>query len=183
MYSTEGSRSFRPWVSNRTAQNILVYTHFSSPIILLAFFLIAFTAQSIYTSSDDAIVKPSSQQTGPGGKPLPTKTKGKRRRNTLDFSHARKLLFIWLSVGVIATFMASAGVVILHAVLDREDNWWCGESVAVRGIFTGVGVSSRFTLIIPFRYTSLPRSSFTACTLSPWLTLSPRLQGHISAPG
>lgn len=109
-----------------------MYTHFSSPIILLALFLIAFTAHSIITSSKDAVVQPSTSRTGPGGKPLPNKAKETRRKNVLDFSHARKLLFVWLSVGVIVTFVANAAVVILHAVLDRKENWWCGESVAVR---------------------------------------------------
>lgn len=132
MYSLERVLAFRTWVSNRTAQDILVYTHFSSPIVLLALFLISFTAHSILTSSDDVAVQPSAKQTGPGGKPLPSKTKGKRRQNALDFSHARKLLFNWLSVGAIVTFAANAGVVILHAVLARKDSWWCGESVAVR---------------------------------------------------
>lgn len=136
-----------PWVSNRTAQDILVYTHFSSPIILLALFLIAFTAHSIITSEDVAVVEPSTSRTGPGGKPLPPNTKGKRRKNALDFSHARKLLFIWLSVGVSVTFVANAGVVILHAVLKREENWWCGESVAVRCIFAGDGCFNILKLI------------------------------------
>ena len=131
MHSQESVMAFRPWVSNRIAQDILVYTHFSSPIILLALFLIAFTIHSILTSSDDGGEQPSSPQTGPGGKPLPSKAKGKRRKGPLDFSHARKLLFIWVSVGIAITFVANAGVVILHAILDRKNNWWCGESVAV----------------------------------------------------
>lgn len=106
-----------------------MYIHFASPIILLAFFLLAFTAHSIATASKDAVVRPSTEQTGPGGKPLPAKTK--RENPTVDFSPARKLLFIWLSVGTILTFVGSAVVVILHAVLARREHWWCGESVAV----------------------------------------------------
>jgi hypothetical protein len=149
MSSSEVVLASRPWVSNRTAQDILVYTHFSSPIILLALFLIAFTAHSIITSSDEAAVEPSTYRTGPGGKLLPPNTKGKRRKNALDFSHARKLLFIWLSVGVSVTFVANAGVVILHAVLDRKDNWWCGESVAVRCISAGVGCFNNLELTEP----------------------------------
>lgn len=148
MSSSEVALAVRPWLSNQTAQDILVYTHLSSPIILLALFLIAFTAQSIITSSDVAVVEPSTSRTGPGGKPLPPSTKGKRRKNALDFSHARKLLFIWLSVGVSITFVANAGVVILHAVLDREENWWCGKSVAVRWIFARGGCSNILKLTV-----------------------------------
>ena len=110
-----------------------MYTHFSSPIILLAFFLIAFTAHSISTASDDAVVKPCPDQVGPGGKPLPHKTRVKERENALDFSRARKLVFNWLSVGTTLTFLGNAVVVILHAVIQRKDQWWCGESVAVGG--------------------------------------------------
>ena len=123
----------KPWLSDKTAQDILVYTHFSSPIILLAFFLIAFTAHSIATASSDAVVKPSATQVGPGGKPLPQNTRGKFRKDALDFSRARKLVFIWLSVGTTVSFLGNAGVVIFHAVVQRKDNWWCGESVAVGG--------------------------------------------------
>lgn len=125
--------STKPWVSDNAARNILVYTHFSSPIILLAFFLIAFTAHSIATASDDAVVKPSTDRVGPGGNPLPQNTKGKPRDNPLDFSRPRKLVFNWLSVGTILSFLGNAVVVILHAVIQRKDNWWCGESVAVGG--------------------------------------------------
>ena len=134
--------SSRPWVSNQTAQDILVYIHFSSPIILLAFFLIAFTAHSIVTASTDEVVKPSTNRTGPGGKPLPQNTRGKSKKRIQDFSHARKLLFNWLSVGTTVSFLGNAGVVILHAVLERKDHWWCGESVAVCGHLLQLKIST-----------------------------------------
>ena len=122
----------RPAVSNRTAQTILVYVHFGSPIILILFFLITFTAHSIATASVDTSVEDPQGQTGPGGKPLPKKPRRTSQgSNGLDFSPARKLLFNWLSVGTIATFVANAVVVITHALVDREENYWCGESVAV----------------------------------------------------
>ena len=112
-----------------------MYTHFASPIFLLAFFLIAFTAHSIATaSSTDATVTPS-LQTGPGGKPLPEnktlRAKAQQKKRQYDFSPARKQLFNWLSVGTILTFLANAAIVISHALLDRKENWWCGQHVAV----------------------------------------------------
>lgn len=125
-----------PWtlrtrISTRTAQHIFVIFHYASPIVLIAFFLIGFTAHSIITASDAAPEQPTDVPTGPGGKPLPQKKRGKMKQKALDFSPARKYLFNWLSVGTIATFVANAGVVILHAVLGRNENWWCGKSVAV----------------------------------------------------
>lgn len=128
------SRAFsKTWVSNKVAQEILVYIHYSSPVILLAFFLIAFTAHSIATASDEHAVKPATDRLGPGGKPLPQNTRGKPKAKALDFSRGRKLLFNWLSVGTILSFLGNAAVVILHAVIERKDNWWCGQAVAVGG--------------------------------------------------
>ncbi|KAL8651054.1 MAG: hypothetical protein Q9226_004875 [Calogaya cf. arnoldii] len=124
--------ALRPAVSNKTAQSILIYVHFASPIILVVFFLVAFTAHSIATASVDTTVKDPQDQTGPGGKPLPSNSrKTSQESNSLDFSPARKLLFNWLSVASITTFLANAAVVIAHALVDREEHWWCGESVAI----------------------------------------------------
>ena len=124
----------RPWVSSRTAQDLLVYIHFAYPPVMLALFLIAFTVHSIATASKDTTIAASTDQTGPGGKPLP-KNAGPSARSKKkvisDFSPARKLLFDLLSVGAILTFVGNAVIVILHALIYRKDNWWCGQSVAV----------------------------------------------------
>lgn len=129
------SQAFRSLASRRAATDVLVYIHYVSPPILLAFFLATFTAHSIVTASKDGVVRASSEQTGPGGKPLPKSTspsaRARREKQILDFSPARKSLFSWLSVGALLTFVGNSVVVILHAVLDRKDHWWCGESVAV----------------------------------------------------
>lgn len=123
------------WVSDGNAKRILLYTHYASPIILLVVFLVAFTAHSIITASGDTTVKASTDSTGPGGKPLPQNTgaraEARRKKLVLDFSPVRKLLFQWTSVGALLTFVANGVVVILHAVLDRKDEWWCGKAVAV----------------------------------------------------
>ncbi|KAL9029514.1 MAG: hypothetical protein Q9196_002252 [Gyalolechia fulgens] len=122
----------KPEQSSENAQHILLFFHFASPIILIIFFLTAFTAHSIVTASTDTATNPLEEQTGPGGKPLPSsKKRPKKKKNVLDFSPARKLLFIWLSAGAAATFVGNAVVVILHALLDRKNNWWCGEAVAI----------------------------------------------------
>ncbi|KAL8803059.1 MAG: hypothetical protein Q9200_006369 [Gallowayella weberi] len=118
--------------SNITAQSILTYLHFGCPIFLFVFFLIAWTAHSIATASVHTTGKDPQNQTGPGGKPLPPKSrKSSKGCNVLDFSPARKLLFNWLFVGAIVTFVANAVVIIAHALVHRKDNWWCGESVAI----------------------------------------------------
>lgn len=151
--------SSRPWTSNSTAHAILLYIHSSSPIILVVFFLAAFTAHSIATASVDPRARDSKDQIGPGGKLLsPASPKRSSQKPTLDFSPARKLLFAWLSVGAIATFVANTVVVILHALIKRKDNWWCGQSVAVRSLNTIMRWAEANAMM---RSTLLPPSSST----------------------
>lgn len=123
----------KPWVSNRTAQDILTYTHIAYPLILLVFFLTVFTLRSIFTASSDDSTQETEEQLGPGGKPLPKKTK-RRKDDTrdLDFSRSRKLLFEWVSLAAALTYVGDAITVIVHALYARKEEWWCGQSVVVR---------------------------------------------------
>ena len=125
------SFTFRPWVSNDTAQGILIYLHYASPICLLVLFLTALATYSIVTAPKREPSQDTSDLTGPGGKPLPKKPKSGKDNARLDFSPARKRLFIGLSVGAVLTYVADAAGVIVHALWDRRDNWWCGEAKAV----------------------------------------------------
>lgn len=122
-------------VLDSKAQEIMLYTHYASPIILLIFFLVAFTTHSILTAPKEDVVQAETGQTGPGGKPLPRNSsptaKAAREKKALDFSPSRKLLFTWLSAAVVLTFLANAATVIVHALLDRKDHWWCGQAVVV----------------------------------------------------
>lgn len=132
--------SKQTWVSNQAAQSILTYTHFAYPLILLAFFLVATTLRSIYAvhnhntndNADAAVVL------GPGGKPLPQKTTLSRsvEHGELDFSRPRKLLFEWISLGVVMTFAGNAITVITHSLYARKEEWWCGQAVVVSDYFT-----------------------------------------------
>jgi len=122
-----------PWVSNPVAQNILTHLQIAYPIILICLYVIAFTARSIHTAHNDNDTQSPSEQLGPGGKPLPQKhQKEADIHNQLDFSKPRKLLFEWLSVGVIASLAANIVVVVVHALWEREENWWCGQAPTVR---------------------------------------------------
>ena len=133
----------RPWVSNPVAQDVLVYVHYSYPIILLVFFLAATTTHAVLTASKDEVVQAEPDQTGPGGKPLPRTTSPgakKKTQQTIDFSPTRKLFFSWISVAAILTFLGDAILIMVHALMDKEDNWWCGQSVVV-GILMLAGLS------------------------------------------
>jgi hypothetical protein len=117
-----------------TSTRILDLVHFNYPWVLLVVFLLAFTVHSIVTAeSTDDSAEPI--LTGPGGKPLPRSARKleeeKRRRKSQDFSPVRKLLFLWLSAGILATFLGNAINIVVHALDKRENGWWCGEATAV----------------------------------------------------
>ncbi|MCJ1389023.1 hypothetical protein MMC18_001876 [Xylographa bjoerkii] len=127
--------AFTPVVFNQTAEEILVFIHYASPITLLVSFLLVFTVNSIATAGGNSTNVIPTEQTGPGGKPLPQsksqRATAQRNIQVLDFSPRRKLLFDWISLGVILTFVVNAIIVISHALLDREHSWWCGPHVAI----------------------------------------------------
>lgn len=116
-----------------TTATILDLTHFNYPWILLVVFLISFITHSILTAESADETGP--MLTGPGGKPLPRsvrRTKKDKDKLTLqDFSPVRKLLFLWLSAGVLGTFLGNAINIVVHALDKRENGWWCGEATAV----------------------------------------------------
>lgn len=113
--------------------------HFHSSWVLFIIFLTAFIANSILTAKP-----PSESQepllTGPGGKPLPRsarkyKEELQRRKKLKDFSPGRKSLFLYLSAGLLSTFVASGTNVVVHALYEHavygDNSWWCGEATAV----------------------------------------------------
>ena len=122
-----------PWVSNPVAQNILTYVQIAYPIIVLFLYIFTFTIWSIATArNDNDNTTQQPEQLGPGGKPLPKKNKTESKTsNALNFSRPRKLLFEWLSVGVLATIAGNIAVVIVHALVEREERWWCGQAPTV----------------------------------------------------
>ncbi|KAI5367192.1 putative Type 1 protein exporter [Septoria linicola] len=128
----------QPWVSNPTAQAILNYLQIAYPIVLLVLYLTTFTVRSIVTARGESDAQPQQQpeQLGPGGKPLPKKKNNVAKKETdltldLDFARPRKLLFEWLSVGVILALSANILVVIIHAISARNESWWCGQAPTI----------------------------------------------------
>lgn len=111
--------------------NVLQYAY---PLTLLFFFLLAFTARSIANSSASNSSDSEQPLFGPGGKPLPTNKKAKRSRSFdtgAEISRSRKLVFEWLSAFACFTWIANTAEVIVHAVINRKQHWWCGRSVVV----------------------------------------------------
>lgn len=124
-----------PSTRRSLAQHILVYLHYAAPIILLSFFLLAFTLRSILTANNtNPVADTPSHTLGPGGKPLPKKLPVRNKDIPFDFTRSRKLLFDWLSVFTALTFVANATNVILHALVAQDEGWWCGKAAVVRTV-------------------------------------------------
>jgi len=134
-----GSAQSEPLPENRTATAVLVVLHYACPILLLFFFLLAFTLRSILTADNDTsnTNDPPGSPTGPGGKALPKldPLRGTRKKDYQeDISRPRKLAFQWLSAIAALTFIANAINVIAHTIWASRDkvDWWCGQDFVVR---------------------------------------------------
>ncbi|KIW00780.1 uncharacterized protein PV09_07760 [Verruconis gallopava] len=122
-----------PWNHEKTVSKILHVLQFAYPLVLLFFFILAFAVQSVLTASpsDDSEEQTPKVQFGPGGKPLPIRTNSFKRAAPTDFSRSRKLIFEWLSAFACLTWVASAAVVIFHALYDRKSGWWVGQAPTI----------------------------------------------------
>jgi ABC-type transport system involved in Fe-S cluster assembly fused permease/ATPase subunit len=149
---------------NTRLQHAVTVLQYAYPIVILLFFLVAFTARSIIASNSNTNVsKPTT--TGPGGKPLPatdpTRNFVKREAND-DVTQSQKRVFEWLSLAVALTFAGNAANVIVHALYARNDNWWCGKHVVVYL----VGAFFVYSLFLITLFDSKP--SPTIAHLSTW---------------
>ena len=137
--SREPGVEAQPLMSTHLVSRITTVIQSAYAMVLLSVFLVAFVAHGIRTASDrgtddgDGDGDDGQYLTGPDGKPLPSTVKrpntdeAKHHRN--DFSASQRLLFRWLSVGVIVTFVGNGINVITHALMERP--WWCGQATAV----------------------------------------------------
>lgn len=116
---------------------LLNAVHFNSSWILAVLFLIFFVGNSILTA-DPTSETPPPTITGPGGKPLPRsaakyKEELQKWRKMKDFNQGRKTLFLYLHAGLLSTFLASGVNIVIHALVENDEGWWCGEATAVSG--------------------------------------------------
>jgi hypothetical protein len=121
-----------PLIPTIWAERIIHYTQFIYPIILLLVFVVGFAIHGVITAGNDPTSPPPPNVTGPGGKPLPTRrpsrTKVPQKENV---NVVKRLLFIWIGFGLVATFIGNAINIVVHALVKRRDGWWCGEATAV----------------------------------------------------
>ncbi|KAL4906585.1 hypothetical protein BDW74DRAFT_135130 [Aspergillus multicolor] len=138
------------------------------PILILVVFASAFVANSIVTART-ANRNSSASETGPGGRPLP-----KRSRSTITvvksaqkFSRNAKLCFKLLSVGILATLVAEAAVNVAHVIVARSEQWWCGQAVVIYV----VGSFFDYAIILVSLLDTDPSPTFAQFV--PWLIATP----------
>jgi hypothetical protein len=112
------------------ALELLEYLRTCYPIFLLLLFIVAFVANTMLTASTAS--QNESPRMGPGGRPLPKRSRTGAFRKTQGFSKTVKRIFNWLSVAVLVTYLADATIYIAHVMVARSEHWWRGQSVVVR---------------------------------------------------
>lgn len=112
------------------ALELLEYLRTCYPIFLLLLFVVAFVANTLLTANTSS--QNESQRMGPGGRPLPKRSRSGAFRKTQGFSKTVKRVFNWLSVAVLVTYLADATIYITHVMVARSEHWWRGQSVVVR---------------------------------------------------
>jgi hypothetical protein len=70
---------------------------------------------------------------GTDGRQLLHCAKGKGADNKKSFSPIAKRVFNGLSAVLLVTYFGDAAVCVTHVVMTRFEQWWCGQSVVVRG--------------------------------------------------
>lgn len=114
-----------------TAQSVLQYLRIISPIALLLAFVIAFIVSSI--SSARQLTPATTPACGPGGRPLPKRTRSTMAimKDKQNVSPRFRVVFQWLSLAVLLTFLVDAVVNVSHAIIDRSEHWWRGQATVV----------------------------------------------------
>lgn len=122
--------------SEDVTMNVLGWLRILYPVVLLFLFVVALAAHGIINSSaGDEVMKGGKKVIlGPGGKPLPVAPR-KKQNPIISFGPNQRLLFMWLSIGLIVTFGGNILDVLAHALVKRsaakEGGWWCGQEFVV----------------------------------------------------
>ncbi|KAG0153661.1 hypothetical protein PDIDSM_719402 [Penicillium digitatum] len=156
-----------------TAHEFLQSFRFGYPPLLLVVLVVVFlvhSSQVANTSAKDASRNPEVQH-GPGGKPLPRRTRifmaGARDLPTELARNRSKGWFGWLSLVVLATYIAEAAIHMTHAMISNAEQWWCGQAV----VFCVVG--SFFTHAVIFLSLLDTNPAPSIVQFVPWLSAIP----------
>ena len=119
------------------AHELLQYLRFGYPPILLIVLFVVFLVHSSKVARNAS--RNTEVQYGPGGKPLPRRTRmmiAVARDLRAELARNRsKGWFVWLSVFVLATYIAEAAIHMAHVMTSKSEKWWCGQAVVVGFLF------------------------------------------------
>ncbi|KAH8700341.1 heavy metal tolerance protein precursor [Talaromyces proteolyticus] len=111
---------------------VLQFIQTAAPIVLLLVFIGAFVASSIISARR---LTPNDNKAayGPGGRPLPKRTRSTMTvlRDRQEISPQFSLVFQWLAVAVLLTYLVDTAINVSHAIIYRSEHWWCGQSTVI----------------------------------------------------
>lgn len=111
------------------ARELLEYLQTCYPVFFLLLFFVVFLASSMAKAGK--LNEHDPHRVGPGGRPLPRRSRSSGVNVRKEFSKNVKHVFNWLSVGVLVTFLADSAIYILHVMVARSENWWRGQASVV----------------------------------------------------
>ncbi|EAW11477.1 putative vacuolar ABC heavy metal transporter (Hmt1) [Aspergillus clavatus NRRL 1] len=154
--------------SHQGTRELLGYLRIGYPIVLLLIFIVAFVTTSIRTAKN-VTKHGNAARTGPGGRPLPKRSRSTMAivKETQKFSRNAKLLFNWLSAGVLVTLVVDAAINVAHVMIARAEHWWCGQAVVIYV----VGSFFVYAVILISLLDSKPSPS--SAQLIPWIVAIP----------
>ncbi|KAL6704430.1 ATP-binding cassette-type vacuolar membrane transporter Hmt1 [Coniothyrium glycines] len=121
------------WAYAAPLRKAVTAIQYAYPIVMLFFFLAAFTLRSIAASkSNSNIAQPTT--TGPGGKPLPATdpTRNFVKKTAHDHvTQTQKRLFEWVSLATALTFLGSSAIIIMHALINKDEGYWAGKATVI----------------------------------------------------
>lgn len=116
------------------AHEALRYLRFGYPPILLTVLFVVFLIHSSRVAKNAG--RNSEVEYGPSGKPLPRRTRimmAAARDLPAELARNKsKRWFVWLSLLVLATYIADAAIHMTHAMISSSEHWWCGQATVVR---------------------------------------------------
>ncbi|KAJ5404962.1 hypothetical protein N7465_006246 [Penicillium sp. CMV-2018d] len=151
------------------AHELLQYLRFGYPPILLIVLFVVFLVYSSKVARNAS--RNTEVQYGPGGKPLPRRTRmmitvARDLRAELARNRS-KGWFVWLSIFVLATYVAEAAIHMTHVMISKSEKWWCGQAVVV------FVVGSFFTHTVIFISLLDTNPSPSIAQFIPWLSAIP----------
>ncbi|KAJ5469038.1 hypothetical protein N7475_006790 [Penicillium sp. IBT 31633x] len=115
------------------AHEALRYLRFGYPPILLTILFVVFLIHSSRVAKNAG--RNSEVEYGPSGKPLPKRTRimmAAARDLPAELARNKsKRWFVWLSLLVLATYIADAAIHMTHAMVSSSEHWWCGQATVV----------------------------------------------------